>query len=936
MNKIWICISLIVVLFNISCVSSDIHKMVREGDREKLQKLYFKQGVSVDERDEEGKTPLYLAIELGFDDIAKFLIDIGADPNIPNNEGQTPLFIASEKNNLQIVELLLKAGADIDSKDSYGRTAMYYAVYTENFRMMEILKENGADIFIRDDQGNSPASIAIEKGRLFVPYLIDKDNVNTIGADNFTSLSAAVMVGEPEVVRYLLSIGAKPGVGKCDGKSEVEYAFFKSDSVNYAEIAIILLENRLRAPSADYDYIQYYVDAPKISGFYSRGGFPLHNAAARGHKGFVEYFLQEKFDQNIFNENGLNALNLSIKNKQFAVADILIRKGAKINSRTPDGDTALTLLLKVDKEEKLANLILDSKASIDVRNNLGESPLFLAIANNYSQEFIKKIIEMKADISIRNNDGVTALHKAIEMNLREITEILVKKSSNIHARDNVGRTPYKMALEKGFEFLTWFTEVVDVNSRDDNGNSLVHVAISNDADADVVKLLLVRGAKLDQKNIDGDTAFHLALRKENESVSRLLLESDANLFLQNRRGETPMVLALRSKWNNAQWLLTDKFLKAKDYSGNTPLHSAIDWGLSVPATSLIKLGANINEQNNFGQTPLHIAILKSRIDLVKLLFDNDVDTSVRDSAGNTAYHYIVYNNSLDLLPYFENRGIELDTANIYGKTPLYEAFVHNANQIAEKLIEQGAKIDIRDNWGKTPFHAAAESGNTSGCMILIKNKASFSERDNSGNTPLHYAVLNNKKQTADYLKRLGADVYASNKSNQTPVDIVLENKEKADWFIDSAYINLPDNNGRTPLHIALENKASMEIIRLLVEKKNANLNSKDMSGEIPLHYAMKTENYDAAKFLLSKNSNIFYLNKDGMSPLYMAMEKGTKVLDWFITAENLNSTDNQGNTPLHLAAIRKDVRLYDYFSSRGADETLKNRDGYTAEQLLKM
>ena len=40
-----------------------------------------------------------------------------------------------------------------------------------------------------------------------------------------------------------------------------------------------------------------------------------------------------------------------------------------------------------------------------------------------------------------------------------------------------------------------------------------------------------------------------------------------------------------------------------------------------------------------------------------------------------------------------------------------------------------------------------------------------------------------------------------------------------------------------------------------------------------------------------------------MSPLYIAMSKGTEILDWLITDYNINLCDNQGNTPLHIAAI---------------------------------
>ena len=96
-------------------------------------------------------------------DIAKHLIQLGADVNVTDNEGATPLIRASKKGNQDIVELLVENEADIHAKDFKGKTALHFASENGHLTTVEFLigkmtaggsaeSDNGG-IFSRDQDG---------------------------------------------------------------------------------------------------------------------------------------------------------------------------------------------------------------------------------------------------------------------------------------------------------------------------------------------------------------------------------------------------------------------------------------------------------------------------------------------------------------------------------------------------------------------------------------------------------------------------------------------------------------------------------------------------------------------------------------------------------------------------------------------------------------
>ena len=85
-------------------------------------------------------------------EIINLLFEYGADPNIQDNDGSTPLHIAVRNDNSEITELLLTNGADPNIQDNIGNTPLHIPA---NYKIKELLIKHGADETIKNNQGKT-------------------------------------------------------------------------------------------------------------------------------------------------------------------------------------------------------------------------------------------------------------------------------------------------------------------------------------------------------------------------------------------------------------------------------------------------------------------------------------------------------------------------------------------------------------------------------------------------------------------------------------------------------------------------------------------------------------------------------------------------------------------------------------------------------------
>ena len=120
----------------------DIHTAVVTDNREAV-KQHIAAGTNINEKDPfGGSSPLISAALFGKTDIAKILIDAGADINFQNNEGSTALHTAAFFCRPEIVKMLLDKKADKTIKNKYSATAYEsvagsYADVKPTYEMLE-------------------------------------------------------------------------------------------------------------------------------------------------------------------------------------------------------------------------------------------------------------------------------------------------------------------------------------------------------------------------------------------------------------------------------------------------------------------------------------------------------------------------------------------------------------------------------------------------------------------------------------------------------------------------------------------------------------------------------------------------------------------------------------------------------------------------------
>lgn len=106
----------------------------------------IQKGLSINDPNQDGFTPLYYAILDGNDDVAKVLLDAGADPNDKESTaGATPLHFAVEKDNATIINHLLAKGADIEAIDEDEDTPLMRAAKEYKLNAAEALLKKGAN-----------------------------------------------------------------------------------------------------------------------------------------------------------------------------------------------------------------------------------------------------------------------------------------------------------------------------------------------------------------------------------------------------------------------------------------------------------------------------------------------------------------------------------------------------------------------------------------------------------------------------------------------------------------------------------------------------------------------------------------------------------------------------------------------------------------------
>jgi len=120
-------------------------------------------GAVIDGRDDNGATYLHTAVNNEeIEEIARLLIERGANVNVPDKDGVTPLFRVAS---IKIARLLIERGANVNAADREGLTPLHMAVLEGlGIDLAKLLVMRGAEVNARNNHGHTPLDLLVVEG----------------------------------------------------------------------------------------------------------------------------------------------------------------------------------------------------------------------------------------------------------------------------------------------------------------------------------------------------------------------------------------------------------------------------------------------------------------------------------------------------------------------------------------------------------------------------------------------------------------------------------------------------------------------------------------------------------------------------------------------------------------------------------------------------
>ncbi|XP_048250880.1 serine/threonine-protein phosphatase 6 regulatory ankyrin repeat subunit C-like [Haliotis rufescens] len=279
------------------------------------------------------------------------------------------------------------------------------------------------------------------------------------------------------------------------------------------------------------------------------------------------------------------------------------------------------------------------------------------------------------------------------------------------------------------------------------------------------------------------------------------------------------------------------------------------------------------------------------------------------------------------------------------------------------LLTTGANVNSQNKLGETALHLVSDhmyehapiNERQSNTEQLIAARADVNVQDKKGNTPLMTAVK--KGWNISPLLTAGANVNSKNRLGETALHLVGD-EHKGDWYgyalikarqsnteqliAAGADVNVQDEEGNTPLMMAA--MAGRNISPLLTAR--ADVTSKNGLGKTALHlvcehryplFGDSVTHKRVTEQLIAAGADVNVQDKDGNTPLMMAVKTERNISPLLTAGANVNSKNGLGKTALHLvsdhmyehALINERQSNTEQLIAAGADVSAQDEDGNT-------
>lgn len=600
----------------------------------------------------KGFTPLHYAACSASFDVISLLLQENAEVNKPNGEGVTPLHmifsiytaadhlrrkkdrckkilnqilsnesniknyvsykglsyfhIACSLNDIKTVNSLVKQGEKIsqpislNSKILPGFTPLHCAVWFQNLEVIDLLLKHNADLNATCAEGLTPLHLAWLKNNHSVE--IDINCVDTIKIYNVYNLIGVHSINDLKVTSTIVDALLSSHSNKNHFKNSVD----RRRGISHFHIACT--RNNLRAIR---DHLIMNL-GEKNSSFVNKKTFlnslcvlslatPLHCAVKYNKLSVVDLLLRHGADVHAVNENGWTPLLEACQFSYYKIYELIFDCIISLENcaseslfNTLQKSCEFTDYWKLNRLDnlKIIDLLLKHGSDVNIKDRFCE-PLLLKKITDSENFFI--VIDKLTENLLKNN--------LIKSRTFDIIREMIQKEFKIRRKEII-----KVLLDYN----------VDTNACDYKKNTILHL-LANDANLDddivtIFEMLLIKGANINAKNVNGSTPLHIAVKNRGMKIEflKLLIKQSANVNAVDEDGKTPLHLLCKNSWSEEK---NEKIIEilvsagaeidAKDKHGLSPLYTACLSNNKKIVLQLLNFGANINIEYLKNKTIVH-------------------------------------------------------------------------------------------------------------------------------------------------------------------------------------------------------------------------------------------------------------------------------------------------------------------------------------------
>ena len=372
------------------------------------------------------------------------------------------------------------------------------------------------------------------------------------------------------------------------------------------------------------------------------------------------------------------------------------------------------------------------------------------------------------------------------------------------------------------------------------------------------------------------------------------------------------------------------------YSGFT----AKDIVKNNKALSLLHIIEKAERNALAGLSLIHETARRGSLRQVKTIFKNTVRENIdkpsplRDDDHATPLLLAARFNSCKVVRFLVENRANKDAKDWMGRGALHYAAMGGKEATVSYLLSVGILVDYKTTWGKTALHIAAMKGYGAVVSILVQSGADLESSTGFGDTPLLLAAEEGNIDCVKVLAHSGSNINVSNMAHYTP----LHNAAKEGHHVTVKFlvqhgsrVDAVSSCGETPLSLAVRKKHGKEAVALLLHY-GSSVNLRDLCGRTALHYCVDR---DVAVLLVQKGADLHAADNEGKTPLFLAALGGYEgVADLLINqGSSVNAASKSGDTALHEAAIRGHTNTAQVLLKYGANINARTVTGETPLSL---